>query len=430
MIQIQEAKDKVQKEARAAYKASGYWGSWYMATGSGKTKPAIDEANEIVDSYRDSPTSFLRQPKILISVPTEKLRDEGWRDEFIKWTGGTIVWNNFVEKTCYASLHTYENEVFDMVILDEGHHITEANSDFFRKNTVRRCLLMTATKPTNHIKIDILKELKLYNPCYTLSLDKAVELGIVAPYEITIVHMALGVTDKYIKVEYLDKKTKQKKFWMQTETERYNYLTRMVENSENPMAKINRMHFIRDLKSKTIVAQLLLENVIPPELRTLIFCGSKSQADTICEYRFYSKPSKPKYPDKPTPRRIETFNKKAYEYKVQISQYQSDTSLKLFQQQLINQLSCVEALNEGQNLEMLNVGFIVQLNAQAKDLIQRMGRLLRIRDGHRGKIIILCVDNTVDEEWINKATMSLDKNNIKHVQLQKLRTLEETISFD
>ena len=62
-----EIKSKIQKEALDCAKKVNR-SMVVMATGSGKSKVAIDYTKEIVTSNRDA--------RILIIVPTEKLRDE------------------------------------------------------------------------------------------------------------------------------------------------------------------------------------------------------------------------------------------------------------------------------------------------------------------------------------------------------------------
>jgi len=150
MTQVNEKKAAVQAKAGQAFVDAGWWGSEYIATGVGKTKLAIDLCGVLR-------TVLGRMPRILISVPTQKLRDEGWKREFYKW-GRQDVYANLggTQMTCYASLHTIEDQHFDFVILDEGHNITYENSTFFSKNQVDRCLLMTATKPTDLAKIKTL----------------------------------------------------------------------------------------------------------------------------------------------------------------------------------------------------------------------------------------------------------------------------------
>lgn len=409
-------KSKVQLEAEEAFVANNWWGSEFMATGSGKSKIAVNLSARLV---REIPKA-----NILISVPTEKLRDENWMNEFAKWEQ-SYIWENNVQRCCYASLSKYENEHFDFVILDEGHNITELNSEFFKKNKVDRCLLLTATRPKDFTKLQILRELKLVS-VYELSLDIAVKLGLVAPYDITIITTHLDNIDKYIPAG-----SKAKPF-MNTEKAHYGYLSRMLTAYPNQMGFIKRMQFIYNLKSKTEAAGWILNNIIPEGLRTIIFCGSRDQANKLCEHRFYSKPQPPKKltGDKITPKKLEKYRLDYEKYELMLKEFQGDVSYFKFAHEEISRMSCVEAMNEGENINNLDVGFIVQLNSNEKDLIQRMGRLLRFRPGHRGKILILCVFDSADKDWGKKATANLNPDNIRFVELSHLKMGIETILFN
>lgn len=412
---VNNIRARVQEEADRALTQNNDWGAVYMATGSGKSKIAVDKAC-IVRHW--NPTA-----KILLSVPTEKLRDENWHEEFVKW-GAEDVWNYNLCRCCYASLNKYEGEEFDLVILDEGHNITELNSTFFEKNKVKRLILLTATKPSDWVKLDILRELKVHE-VYSLTLDESVKLGLVAPYDITIITTHLDNTDKYIKAGRKDKP------FFNTEKGQYGYLSARLTALPNKMGFIERMRFIYTLRSKTKAAKGILENVIPKDLRTLIFCGSKEQANELCEHRFYSKPSPPKkLPETATPAKKAKYAADYEKYQAALKEYQGDTSLTLFKECKIDQLACVDALNEGHNIPGLDVGFIVQLNSNELNLIQRIGRLLRYRPGHRGKIIILCVIDSIDKDWVKKATASLNASNITTIELSRLKMGLEKISFD
>jgi superfamily II DNA or RNA helicase len=407
-------KSRVQSEAEQAFYQSGEWGAIYGATGSGKSKIALDIG--VALSKRTT-------GKFLLSVPTEKLRDDNWKDEFTKW-GAEDVWNTRLERCCYASLNKYENQEFEYVILDEGHNITDLNSEFFEKNKVHRLIFLTATKPKDPVKLDIMKDLKIYS-VYEISLDDSVKLGLVAPYDITVINMTLDNTKKYIKAG------NKLKTWYNTEKAHYGFLSAVLSASPNAMGFIKRMQFIYNLQSKTEVAKLILENVIPKDLRTVIFCGSKEQANILCEHRFYSKPSPPKkLGEKATPKKIEKYNLDLQKYQIALMQYQGSESLDAFIRGDINRISCCEALNEGHNLPYPDVGFIVQVNSNDKDLIQRIGRIIRYRPGHTGKIIILCVSDSEDKNWVKKALGSLDTANIRYVELSHLRVGLEKINFD
>lgn len=434
-----EKKAKVQAEANAAIDANGGFGLIAMATGVGKSKVGVDRAIKVFTSCWT--TEY--KPRILLVVPTEKLRDEGWKDEFIKWKCEPLY--DKIERTCYASLHNYsESEDYDLVILDECHNITEHNSIFFHDNTVKSCIGLTATKSKDLIKVHLLSKIlhvdthrngegkTIITPTYEITLDQGIKMGLVAPYEITIVTMKLNTVDKYIKTEYTDKQSKQKKVFSQTEAEQYNYLTRQVNFGTNPLRQIKRKNFIYSLKSKTEIAKKILEYVIPQDIRTLIFCGSKNQANQVCPYRYYSKPSKPTAlkPNKTyKPSEIEKYNKQFREYQTAILEYHEERDYQGFVDGVINRLACVEALNEGHNIPDVDCAFMIQINSNDKDLWQRMGRILRIREGHIGRVIILCVEDTVDAEWVKKATTGLDNTKIRWITLDDLRNGRQTITF-
>lgn len=369
-----EALEAVKKEDRAIVVA---------ATGAGKSKIAVDYTKEIV--------SQKRKAKILIIVPTEKLRDENWLEEFEKWKAKTI-WNNNIQRSCYVSANKIEGEEFDLVIGDEIHNITENNSEFFAQNTVHKVIALTATPPEDSEKQEILKLLG-FKIVYELPLDKAVELGLVSPYDITVVEVRLDDVDKYIKSG-----TKDKPFY-QTERKKYEYLNSVIRRlmySSNAQARNNlkfklleRMRFIYNLRSKTEVAQWLLENVIPKEERTLIFCGGIPQAEQLCDKSFHSKKKDSKDFDD-------------------------------FKAERINRLSCVNALNEGHNIPNIDNGLVVQLNSKELNLVQRIGRVVRFREGHRAKIYIICAIDTQDEKWVKKALESFDKSNINYIRIENL----------
>lgn len=373
---------RVQDEAITAFKLNKYFGCVYMATGTGKSRVAIKMSEQIV-KHEGS-------PRVLLVVPTENLRDEGWKEEFKKW-GHEEIWKNNVVACCYASLNKYKGETFDLVILDEGHHLTPNNAEFFSNNIVRACVFLTATPPTNQDKVLLLRRLGL-EPVYILTLDESVRLGLIIPYDITIITMGLNKTDKYIK------SGTAKKPFMSTEESTYQYMSRRIIKAPTKMAYLHRMRFIYNLRSKTETAKLILQHVIPPELRTIIFCGSIDQANEVCEDRFHSKTT--------------------------------TMGMSRFRAGIINKISCVNSINEGQNIPALDVGFIVQLNSQQLHLFQRLGRFLRYRPGKSGKIIILITNDTVEVSWLERAMSEVDQSRVEVIKLEDLRSGAKKITFN
>ena len=76
---MKKTKSEVQQEAEDAIEANGGSGSVFMATGTGKSKIPIDIAK------KDLQTISISNYRILLCVPTEKLRDKNWKEEFEKW---------------------------------------------------------------------------------------------------------------------------------------------------------------------------------------------------------------------------------------------------------------------------------------------------------------------------------------------------------
>lgn len=381
-----EIKSQIQAEALALAKEEDR-SLVVAATGAGKSRIAVDYSKDIVSEKSNA--------KILIIVPTEKLRDENWLEEFEKWKAKT-VWKRNVERSCYVSANKIKNKEYDLVILDEAHNITENNSIFFLNNKVKKSIALTATPPEDDIKKEILNHLG-FKLVYNLPLDKAVELGLVSPYNITVVEVRLDDTDKYIKAGSKDKP------FMQTERKQYQYMANSIRRmmfSSNPSVKkqlkfalLRRMRFIYELRSKTEVAKYLLEHVIPKDERTIIFAGGIPQAEELCEYNFHSKKK-------------------------------NSDDFDAFKAEKLNRLSCVNALNEGHNIPNIDNGLVTQLNSKELNLVQRVGRVVRFRENHEATIYIICAIDTQDEKWVNKALQGFDPSKITYKRFDNMKNHE------
>jgi superfamily II DNA or RNA helicase len=353
-----------------------------MATGSGKSRVAVELAKFYFDSKNDYHAALL--------VPTEKLRDENWKEEFEKWEAQN-VWKH-TERLCYASASKVKGFDFPLAILDEGHNITELSSEFFINNGVENIVLLTATPPTDQVKRQILSDLNI-KLVYELTLDQAVRLGFVAPYKITVITVPLDATTRNIPGG-----TKAKPF-MTTEASAYAYWNKRVQGAmfdQTPQGKaklkfaiLGRMQFIYKIPSKTAVIHFLLNKVIPEDDRTIIFCGNIEQAEDVCPTFYHSK--------------------------------SSNVAYDAFKAEQINRLSCVKAVNEGHNFPGVDSGIIGQLNSKEKDLVQRIGRLIRFRPGHEAHLYIVVSESTQDEKWLENATENLNQSKIEYVRFPNFK---------
>lgn len=340
-----------------------------MCTGSGKSRVSIMAAKA------------LKVKNVCLIVPTIKLRDSNWKDEFIKWNAKTYY--DKIERYCYASIAKVKDKEYDLVICDEIHNITKNNIIFFENNNIERIIGLTATPPEDDIKFELLNSIAPVGHVYTLA--EGVADGVVAPYEINVVETRLNNKNKTIKAG------KKPNFYYITERKKYEDLSKLINvlrySNKDPLwATMARMRFIYNLQSKTDLAKTILKDHIDKDLKTIIFCGSIKQAEELCKHRYHSKTS--------------------------------DKDLEDFIDGKINRLSCVKAINEGLNIPMIDVALIVQANSKEKDLIQRIGRIVRLRDNHKALIWMLSVVDTQDEKWVDNALTTFD--NITYINSKNL----------
>lgn len=371
-------KNELHTLALDTWKDNGHNGLLAMCTGSGKSRVAI-----LADQYVKTINS---EDPILIVVPTETLRDVNWKEQYLEW--GSQELYDKAEKVCYASLNTLKNKKYSLVVFDEFHNITEANSvfldGFINNNVVERILSLSATVPKDDKKILIMQK---YCPVvFDYPLEQGVKDGIVSDFELIVVYSRLD-NSKY--VIPLNKKAKT------TEYLYYNDLSlkrNKAKDAQNwklfETLTYKRLSFIYNLQSKLETSKKVLEKMFNDEMRYLIFTGSTNFADELCEYRHHS-------------------NTK-------------DSYLSRLKSKEVNKISCVKALNEGENIEDIDAALVEQLDSNDKNLKQRIGRCIRFKEGKKAKIYIIVAKGTVDEKWANMSLSSIPESFIKRVYLKDL----------
>lgn len=364
-----EKKSLIQKEALQKWLNNKFIGTLAIATGVGKTKIAIDALNLL----------YTEDCRCLLVVPTENLRDKNWKEECEKWDSMKVY--SRLARECYVNLSKIKGQKFDLVILDEAHCITENNSEFFKNNQISRVLALTATPPKDRVKFNLLNSIAPIIFEYTL--ENGIKDGIITPFKIKVVDLVLDNKDKYVKAG-----SKAKPF-LQTEEAQYSYLDKLVTKSyfterkdATKFALLARMRFIYNIKSKTKLAQYIIDNYMKDE-RSLIFAGRIEQAEELCKETYHSKTN--------------------------------DTNLSKFQEQKIQKLSCVQALNQGINIPNVDSAIITQLKSKDHHVIQQIGRVVRWREDHIANIWVLRLLNTVDEDWVNAALAGFDPSLIEYI---------------
>lgn len=354
---------KVARESHEALDAHDGQGILALATGVGKTKICLDY---LVNQG---------ELKILWVVPTEKLRDEDVPNEWKKWEK-LEYFNKHVTTICYASLPTVQGETYDYIVLDEAHRLTDLKYSFFMKNKVSKIICLTATPPHEVEKRHLLHHLLKLKVIKRVTIDEAVDRHLIAPYKITCIGVRMS-QDKNIK---WGKRTV-------SERARYNYWDRKIDYMEVARQRVPqevrlaRMHAIYKAPSKVITAKKWVENNLDPNERMILFSSSIANAESLESSTFHSK------------RNSEDYDK--------------------FNQGLSNRISVVKVLDEGVNLYNVEGAVFTQVISNERNLIQRLGRTVRWRQGHESKVIIFYYLNTVDETWVYRAVQGLDPKRIQ-----------------
>lgn len=321
-------------------------------------------------------------------TPNTKLRDKDIPDEFIKWKAKSYL--KSLTTITYTSLHKLEGE-WDIIFLDEIQDLTIANSKGFFNNKIhsKRIIGLTGTLPEHAEKLDIYKRLKL-QVLQELTIDEAVDKGILADYTINIVECQMNNKDKNI-----DAGNKKNKFKV-TEYQQYEYLDKRVRQAMFSIPKndkllkwaiLNRMRGIYDSKTKEEVTLNLVKCL---KGRKVIFAASIQQAEKISKYTYHSKTD--------------------------------DTYLNEFQNGNIDTLACVDAGGIGFTFKNVDHFIINKINSNKKgDITQKISRSLLRQKNYEANIWITCLLNTKDEDWVKSALKKFNPKKINYINEKNLR---------
>lgn len=375
-------KSEIQKNIVSLLKEVNGHAILELATGVGKTKIAIDYIASLKTKHRKRK----RELRVLWVVPSEKLRDIDVPEEFYKWNKQDLL--EYVSIVCYASLHKISADIYDLVVLDEMHQLTELRSSFFfdNDNQIGSVLGLTATKPNDTLKTSILDRLNL-RTLHKIDVEDAREQNLISDYEVYVIAVPIG--DEPVQV-----KTKNKEYTT-TEAKRYAALTNLVDSYrargiDTPKNILMlRMRTIYNFMSKAKVAKNLLKHIEENKKRVLVFTKSVD----ICNFV--------------------VGNDRAYHYKAKNKAYSNFLSGES------DVLGVVDSVNEGVNLPDLDCVVVEQLNSQSREFVQRIGRGLRYRPNHTAKIFIIVSQGTQDERWLNDAVKSIPAEKIKLLSYKK-----------
>jgi superfamily II DNA or RNA helicase len=373
-MEIYEIKDKEQRKALNLWAKYGYNGSIIAGTGFGKSRCGILAIGRLLEENQ----------RALVLVPTNQLQDQ-FAEEFKKWGYENVL--DRVDILCYQSAHKLRDEHYNIVVCDEIHlGLSPIYRKFFEHNTYDKLLCMTATIPEE----DEYKEylLKLSPIRYMITLDQCVALKLVAPYEIICVPIDLNDEDKqaYKKANNKFVQAKYRIGGFNTFEDAKAILAKKIPGDAGAAKMFfdairERKQVVQHATSKIEKAKQLVNN--HKDGKILVFSGSndftESMADALGGLYYHSKIGKR--------RRAEI--------------------LERFLEESERVLCSTKALNQGFNVPDANIGIIAGLDSKSLPLIQRVGRLLRMKEGKSGTIYIIYVKDSQEEKWVKNATKPL-----------------------
>lgn len=375
-------------------------------TGLGKSRAAIEMANYIQDKEKEG------NIKILLVV-AENAHKDNWKKEFIKWG----LKSNDITIECYASLPKYKESWWDLIIFDEAHHLdTNLKIDILLGIVAEYVLLLSATLPDTLLQIltEIFGEFKVSK----VSLKEAINEGMLPQPKVFLIPLKLNSTiynctiteewgDKDKRVtykctypqrwEFIKNKKKYPNVTLHiscTQLQKYTYLTEQFEYWKNSYMRSRqeymknkwlqagslRKRFLGNIKTEYV--KILLKKL--QRKRLICFCASIEQADYLGKDKsIHSKKSN-------SLEIINAFNNKE-----------------------INRLFAVGMLQEGQNLEGIQAGIIVQLDNAERAFIQKFGRTIRADSPQQ---YIFYYENTRDIDYLENVFEGVDEAYISTIR--------------
>ena len=316
----------------------------------------------------------LNPKSILIAYPDNKIK-QSWKDDFEKRGFD----DSGVTYTTHLSLKKYTENLYDLVVIDEIHLLSEAQIEAARDvlEINLNVLGLTGTM-TTWTERTLEEELDL-SVVATYSIEKAIEEGVIVDYEITVVHVPL---DNKRKNNYKGKMRTEK-----AQFEAYGYVINSLEaqGRATMFLRLARMRIIQNSVAKMEKTRELLKK--HKDERVLVFCGVTKIADQLGIPSYHSKK----------------------EEKQIFDDFVSGKG---------KHLAVVKIGNTGVTYKPLNRVIINYFDSNGENLAQKINRCMAMEYDNpekKAQIYIVCSTEDVEAKWLRKALEFFDKSKIKFV---------------
>ncbi len=305
-----------------------------LCTGFGKTKTALDVANEIGGTWL-----------IVHRMLTHK---NNIQHEIAKWKKaipGYLRGVRFVFTT-YVGIKKFKECNFDGVIADEAHNFTEASLNILASIERNKTVLLTASLPPEKRKL-----IMQYFQFQTLrvTLQEAQVWGVLPTIKFIVVPIYQHQCKPKDLLEILDVEQEIKKaFSLKIKLERERKSSDWVLQTKILPLGASRKRLFSKVKASVIFTKTMEEFI--KNYRTIFFLDNIDQAEGLPFQTVHSKMSKDEVLTC-----VENFNKMRF-----------------------NVLTAINMLNESMNLFKLQIGFLLSLGRSNEVAnIQRTGRMTR-----------------------------------------------------
>ncbi len=315
---------------------------------------------------------------ILIAYPDVKIKDS-WEQDF-KARGYN---NPNITYTTHLSLHKHTLNMYDIVIIDEIHLLSDAQLDAAYDLTLinHQVLGLTGTL-SSWTEADLHQRLGLPVLAH-YPIEQAIEEGVIVDYQITVLKVPL---DNKVVMPIKGKERTEKKHFDATSW----VIEKLEKEGKNTMMlRLKRMRLIQNSIAKLALTRQLLQKY--NQERVLVFCGTTDMADNLGIPSHHSKSN----------------DKEAF---------------KRFAEGEGNHMAVVKIGNTGVTYKPLNKVVLNYFDSNAENLAQKVNRCMAMEYNNPDKkadIYIISTDEPVEEKWLNKALEFFDKEKIRVVNVSR-----------
>lgn len=363
-----------------------------LPTGYGKTRLSLLWAAQ-------------QNPKNILVVIPRVVLVNNWKDEIAK----ANINGYDITFTTYNSLKKFKDGNFDVIIIDEAHHITDKTIDALKSIQFNKAILLSAT--INHQKREIIN--LFFKDISTVKIDMsdAIESGVLPDPRIILIPIALDNTqntevfikkgnNNVIDVTYAERWRKTTSTLRVHCNQRQMYfemssvINWLKERSRNPRIEQTWLRKCKDrlvwlASKKEIFTKNILRSL--SNYRTITFCSNIEQTNILGKNAIHSK-----------------------------NKTNQDT-LSKFNSKKIKHITACDMLNEGVNLTDCRIGIFNYLNSSSRIQIQKLGRILR----HPSPIIIIpYFTNTREEEIVKEMVKDYNKDLIEIINYDNINELK------